>query len=191
MPLDLTLDHVAVLTSSIEACAARLGFPDADLGAIESFPSEGTRELYLGAGGALLLLLQPAGDGPGPYHSALAKRGPGLHHLAVNCTDLAAAVTGCGAHGWLMHPHSILSVAQSGTAWLCRPGCPTLLEVCQRPAPLPEAEACTVEQVELARAGDRAWPAGMVDIFAAGLVAPGETTRLRIGGRWHDLGAVP
>ncbi|MEL7238718.1 MAG: VOC family protein, partial [Planctomycetota bacterium] len=85
------LDHVAILVRSIEDTVERLGQLDAPSGEIEAFPGEGTRELYLGEPGRAgrLLLLQPLGDS-GPYARAMAKRGPGLHHVAFRTRDIDA-----------------------------------------------------------------------------------------------------
>ncbi len=83
VPSSWQLDHVALLCTSIESSlqtlAARL--PRNALGSfapgkIETFPSEGTRECYIGKkgnGGARLLLMEAVGSS-GPYARALAKR---------------------------------------------------------------------------------------------------------------------
>ena len=77
------LDHVALLCDSIESSLASLAalLPEEAAscfapGKIESFPSEGTRECYVGKnknGGARLLLMEAVGSS-GPYARALAKR---------------------------------------------------------------------------------------------------------------------
>lgn len=77
------LDHVALLCKSIESSIASLAamLPEEAAscfapGKIETFPSEGTRECYVGQnkdGGARLLLMEAVGS-TGPYARALAKR---------------------------------------------------------------------------------------------------------------------
>ena len=67
------LDHVALLTRSIEGTLAKLrdagvidGHP---VGPVEPFPAEGTRECYLGAQSRKLLLMEAVGT-DGPYARA-------------------------------------------------------------------------------------------------------------------------
>ena len=137
----LPLDHVALVVRRIEPVLDRLEGLEA--GPIEAFPSEGTREVYLGAGVARLLLMEPT-TADGPYARALAKRGPGLHHVAVETPDLDEFLA--QVRGWLLVPACLPGLAQTRTAWLARPGVATLLEVHEGEA----AEGTlVVEQVEL------------------------------------------
>lgn len=135
------LDHVALVVRRLEPVLERLDWLEA--GPIEAFPSEGTREVYLGVGLGRLLLMEPT-NGQSPYARALAKRGAGLHHMAINVPDLREFL-GC-VRGWLLVPACLQDLARTRTAWLARPGVATLLEV-------HEAEraegAAVVEQVEL------------------------------------------
>ncbi|MEO7819737.1 MAG: VOC family protein [Actinomycetota bacterium] len=135
------LDHVALVVHRLEPVLERLDW--LETGPIEDFPSEGTREVYLGVGSGRLLLMEPT-NGEGPYARAFAKRGAGLHHVAINVPDLREFL-GC-VRGWLLVPALLQEVARTRTAWLARPGVATLLEV-------HEAEraegAAVVEQVEL------------------------------------------
>jgi len=122
------IDHVALLVPRIEPVLEKLGGLAEEAGDIEEFPSEGTRELYVGGDGrqARLLLMEARGD-QGPYARALAKRGPGLHHVALDVPDLDAFLV--GLRGWLVHPACLPGLARSRTLWLARPGISTLLEV--------------------------------------------------------------
>lgn len=120
------LDHVALLVPHLEPALERLGDLAEWIGPIEEFPSEGTREVYIGEGPGKLLLLEPISSS-GPYARALAKRGPGLHHVALNTSNLDAFLA--EVRGWLLHPVSLETVEKSRTAWFARPGVPTLLEV--------------------------------------------------------------
>ena len=82
------IDHVAVLVADLEAALRDLTPLGLETGPIEEFPSEGTRECYLGRSdqSAKLLLLTPHGDA-GPYARALARRGPGLHHVGLRAAS--------------------------------------------------------------------------------------------------------
>ena len=122
------LDHVALLTRSVEGTVAKLtqeGTIDGQaVGPIETFPAEGTRECYIGAASGKLLLMEAVGT-QGPYARALAKRGPGLHHVAFAVPDLQSALA---LGGWQQHAICAKSVPR-GTGWLFCRGVPTLLEL--------------------------------------------------------------
>jgi methylmalonyl-CoA/ethylmalonyl-CoA epimerase len=122
----IPLDHVALVVSSLEPVLQQLDHIAGEVGPIESFPSEGTREVYVGESAAKLLLMEPT-SAEGPYARALEKRGPGLHHVALNTPDLDAFLS--DVRGWLLLPTSVQTIAKSRTAWLARPGVSTLLEV--------------------------------------------------------------
>lgn len=119
-----TLDHVALLTRSIEQSCRVLGCPADD---IDEFPAEGTRELYIGDPDRPRLLLMEA-IGPGPYQRALAKRGPGLHHAALRVSSPRAFAV---ASGWLVHPRALEEPDRM--LWLAHPSVPCLLEVMAAP----------------------------------------------------------
>ena len=124
----LEIDHVAYVVRSIEKTVDRRGL-NADLSAIEEFPGEGTRELYLGDSGQAgrLLLMEPIGEGP--YLRALEKRGEGLHHVAYFVDDVAEYVASIAGSGWLLHPASVELLTSARQIWLCRPGVECLFEV--------------------------------------------------------------
>ena len=135
------LDHVALVVRKLEPVIERLNGLEA--GPIEAFPSEGTREVYLGEGAARLLLLEPT-EPSGPYARAIDKRGPGLHHVALNVPDMDAFLA--RVRGWLVVPACIPDLNSSRTAWLARPGVGALLEVVEGE---PALGTAVVEQVEL------------------------------------------
>ena len=164
------LDHIALVVPQLEPVLARLDHVAGQIGPVEAFPSEGTREVYVGEGAAKLLLMEPTSS-EGPYARALAKRGPGLHHVALHTPDLAGFLG--EVRGWLLLPASAQTIANSKTAWLARPGVPTLLEVHE--APLTSGEPL-VSAVEL--------PAELGNLYpTAGLTrSPDEATWLTIGG---------
>ncbi len=176
------IDHVALLVPRIELVLEKLGGLATEAGDIEEFPSEGTRELYVGGEGrqARLLLMEARGD-QGPYARALAKRGPGLHHLALDVLDLDAFLV--GLRGWLVHPAGLPELAVSRTVWLARPGIPTLLEIHEAK---PGSGEPVVEGLEVPV------PAGLAELLhlrvgeepVAGLLpSPDDACWLRLGGR--------
>lgn len=123
-----TCDHVAFVLADLEPALAVLRALDLPVGPVEEFPGEGTREVYVGEDGqaARLLLMQPLGA-EGPYARALAKRGPGLHHLAFRAPDAKAFVA--ERPGWFLIPQSLELYEASRTVWLARPGVGALIEV--------------------------------------------------------------
>lgn len=135
-----SLSHVALLVRSAKAAAAVCEAAKWELGPVEDFPSEGTREIYVGPPGkdALLLLMQAIG--PGPYRGALKKRGPGLHHVAVNVASIEDYVASLAGSGWLLHPASLHTLAKRKTVYLARPGLGALIEVQQPKQPSPGRE---------------------------------------------------
>lgn len=148
--MEARLDHVALLVAALEPTldALRAQVDGLVPGPIETFEGEGTREVYLDRGqpgSARLLLLQPIG--PGPYARALARRGPGLHHVALEVASARAYAL--GLESWLLHPRSLDTWAATKTLWLARPGVGVLIEVQERAPATAEPGAPVVEQVEV------------------------------------------
>jgi len=124
----IKLDHIAILTTSLEQCIDQLpiGFDPQE---IEEQPAEGTREQYVFTqveDSPTLLFLEPIQ--PGPYQTAMEKRGPGLHHLGCTTNSLDEAIGHLSNAGLLLHPISLKTYAE-GVVWLCRPGVPYLIEL--------------------------------------------------------------
>ncbi len=126
------LNHIAILVGSIEETIEASSFPNEIIGPVETFPSEGTKEVYVGPENQLgrVLLMQPNGDGP--YLNALKKRGPGLHHVAIDVENLDNFLNCLPGSGWFLHPKSISFYKDSRQVYLCRPGVSTLIEVQER-----------------------------------------------------------
>ena len=122
------VNHVAVLTHTLEAVTSRL--PDFCTPLeIEEQPAEGTREQYVniaGEGAPMLLLMQPVAQGP--YMRAMKKRGPGLHHIGGTTGSISALLPRIAEHRLLVHPISLHTIARK-EVWLCRPGVPFLVEI--------------------------------------------------------------
>jgi hypothetical protein len=123
--------HVAVLVPSVLKAAnylAKFGF---QIGKEAEWDGEGTKEIYIERDRAnALLLMEPIK--PGAYQRAMFKRGPGLHHLAIDVLNLESYLESLVGSGWLLHPRSIRTIKQSQTAYLARPGFPALIEVQER-----------------------------------------------------------
>ena len=120
--------HVSILVSSVEKAAEFLKRFDFQIAEAEIWEGEGTKEIYVEKElGNSLLLVQPIK--PGPYQTALDKRGPGLHHMAIDVLNLESFLNSISGSGWLLHLNSINSMKDFKTAYLARPGFPGLIEV--------------------------------------------------------------
>lgn len=127
------LNHVALLIPNAVKAGEYLKSFDFKVGAAEEWEGEGTLEIYVGdlkSQMANLLLMQPMKEGA--YTRAMAKRGAGLHHIAIDVLDLEAYIDQLSGSGWLLHPKSLKTIKHSQTAYLARPDVPTLIEVQQR-----------------------------------------------------------
>lgn len=88
----MTLDHVGIAVENLAAAIDRwsplLGAPDAPP---EEVPSQRVRVAFLSAGETHLELLEPTAP-DSPVGQFLARRGPGLHHLAFRVPSVDAAL---------------------------------------------------------------------------------------------------
>ena len=93
------VDHVGVavedLDSAIELYSEGLGMP---LQHRETVSEQGVEAALLGVGESHVELLFPLGEDT-PVGRFIAKRGPGLHHAAYRCADVAEALEECRARG--------------------------------------------------------------------------------------------
>jgi LAO/AO transport system kinase len=121
-PGEFAIDHLGIAVKSIEAA---LGFYEGQLGMQvalrETVPHEKVNVAMLPAGGPRIELLEPT-DADSVIARFLAKRGEGLHHVALRVPDLSATVerlraagarllnepqTGAGGHRYVfVHPAS-------------------------------------------------------------------------------------
>ncbi len=130
--MNSSLSHIALLVPSAEASAKFLNAQGIETEAPEVFESEGTKEIYVGSyetQKGLLLLLEAISDGP--YKRAMTKRGPSLHHIALDVLNVAEFVLKAQAEGWTLHSASTETMTHK-TAWLFSKGVPTLIEVHQK-----------------------------------------------------------
>jgi methylmalonyl-CoA/ethylmalonyl-CoA epimerase len=93
------VDHLGVavedLDAAIELYSERLGMP---LQHRETVSEQGVEAALLGVGDSHVELLRPLGENT-PIGRFLAKRGPGLHHTAYRCADVAEVLEQCRARG--------------------------------------------------------------------------------------------
>ena len=78
----LPLDHVAIAVENLEAGSAPYLLLGLEVVSEESLPQQGVRVRMLQAGDSRIELLEPLEEGS-QVARFLAKRGPGLHHLAL------------------------------------------------------------------------------------------------------------
>jgi methylmalonyl-CoA/ethylmalonyl-CoA epimerase len=93
------IDHVGVavedLDASIELYRDLLGMP---LEHRETVSEQGVEAALMSVGDSHVELLAPLGDDT-PVGKFLAKRGPGLHHTAYRCDDVARTLEDCRQRG--------------------------------------------------------------------------------------------
>ena len=98
----LGIDHVAVLTGDLDKGAAPfLELLGLVAGPREVVAAQKTEAYFVLTGdeaGACVELIAPAGGNAG-LEKVLAKRGPGLHHVAFRVDDVAAALAELDARG--------------------------------------------------------------------------------------------
>jgi methylmalonyl-CoA epimerase len=93
------IDHIGVAVADLEAAVAlheqTYGMPVAHR---ETVADQGVEAVLLDVGESHVELLRPLGDDT-PVGRFLAKRGPGLHHVAYQVADIDAALAELRARG--------------------------------------------------------------------------------------------
>ena len=93
-----SLNHLAVAVTNLEEALAfyrdALGLT---LERVEDVPSEAVRVAFLPLGDGEIELMQPTRDDTG-VAKWLAKRGPGMHHVCIQVSDIAATLARLKAH---------------------------------------------------------------------------------------------
>ena len=93
------LDHVGIavadLTQALAFYRDALGL---EIDPPEDVPSQQVRAHFIPAGGPTLELLEATSEAS-PITASIAKRGPGLHHVALEVDDLVAALAELGSRG--------------------------------------------------------------------------------------------
>ncbi len=94
-----SIDHVGVAVEDIDASLAlyEQSF-EMPLVHRETVSEQGVEAVLLGVGDSHVELLAPLGDDT-PVGKFLAKKGPGMHHTAYRCADVATAIEQCRARG--------------------------------------------------------------------------------------------
>ena len=94
MKLD-RIDHIGVAVEDLDAAMALyggpFGLPDVHH---ESVPEQGVEAVLLDVGENHVELLSPLGEET-PVGKFLAKRGPGIHHVAYQVSDIDSALAAC------------------------------------------------------------------------------------------------
>ena len=94
-----SVDHIGVavddLDASIKLYSEQLGMP---LEHRETVAEQGVEAALLGVGASHVELLAPLAEDT-PVGKFLAKRGPGIHHAAYRCADVAATLESCKERG--------------------------------------------------------------------------------------------
>lgn len=98
--MQLPLDHVAI---AVESIASSQPLFESLLGAagspVEHIVSQGVSVVFIGSGTARIELIEPA-SADTPVGRFLARRGPGLHHIAYRVPDVDAALARFAADGF-------------------------------------------------------------------------------------------
>lgn len=94
-----SIHHVAFAVESLdEAIETYRHLFGAEVELRETVEGQGVEAAYLRCGTGRIELLAPAGEDT-PVGRFLAKRGPGMHHVALEVDDVRAAVTELAAAG--------------------------------------------------------------------------------------------
>ena len=98
---DIKLNHLAIVVDDMDAALRfwRESIGLAQAGEIESVSAEDVDIAFLSLGDAHIELIQPTTDDSG-VANYLAKRGPGLHHLCLEVSDLEAKLNELRARGY-------------------------------------------------------------------------------------------
>jgi methylmalonyl-CoA/ethylmalonyl-CoA epimerase len=93
------VDHVGVAVEDLDSAIALYseGF-GLSVEHRETVTEQGVEAALIGVGDSHVELLRPLSDDT-PVGRFLAKRGPGLHHTAYRCSDVAVALEQCRTRG--------------------------------------------------------------------------------------------
>jgi len=98
----MKVDHIGIATRQIDETLALwrdvLGL---EIDSTEELPEQGVRVAMLPIGDSHIELLEPLSQ-DSPVGKFLAKRGPGIHHIAVRVTDIRASLAQLKEKGTLL-----------------------------------------------------------------------------------------
>jgi methylmalonyl-CoA/ethylmalonyl-CoA epimerase len=93
------IDHIGVAVADLDAAIELYGDVfEMPLQHRETVAEQGVEAALVGVGDSHVELLAPLGDET-PVGRFLSKRGPGLHHTAYRCPDVADALDLCRSRG--------------------------------------------------------------------------------------------
>src|SRR6187455_3302316 len=93
------IDHIGVAVEDLDASIALYETTfGMKLVHRETVTEQGVEAVLLGVGESHVELLAPLGDDT-PVGKFLAKKGPGIHHTAYRCADVAQAIEQCRSRG--------------------------------------------------------------------------------------------
>ena len=88
----MKVDHIGIATHQIdEALALWRDVLDLKIDSVEDVADQGVRVAMLAIGESHIELLEPL-SAETPVGKFLAKRGPGVHHVAIRVTDIRASL---------------------------------------------------------------------------------------------------
>ncbi len=134
MHSDVRIEHIAIAVPDLEAAVSTfssiLGLSDSGRETVES---EQVRVAFFDVGAARIELLEPTSD-ESPVGRFLKRRGPGLHHIALEVDDIEVALERCRAAGIESIGEAARSGAGSRRVAFLHPGTTggTLLELSER-----------------------------------------------------------
>lgn len=127
------IDHVGIAVDDLDAALSSWGRLGLHGAVVEEIPEQGVRVAMLAVGGGKVELLQPLGPDT-PVGRFLARRGPGVHHVAFRVDDIQAALAAAEAEGF--EPIDRAPRRGAGGALIAflhpRSTGGTLVELCQR-----------------------------------------------------------
>ena len=85
------VDHLGVAVRSIAVARDFYEMLGLTVGPVETLPDDGVSAAFIVTGGTRLELLEPLGS-DGPIARFLARKGEGIHHIAFDVRDIAAAL---------------------------------------------------------------------------------------------------
>lgn len=93
------IDHVGIAVDDLDAAIDLYsGSFGMSIEYRETVTEQGVEAVLLGVGESHVELLSPLGDET-PVGKFLAKKGPGIHHIAYRCEDVAAVLEQCRQNG--------------------------------------------------------------------------------------------
>lgn len=106
-----SIDHIGIAVNSLaEAVPAFAALLGSNVSGTEEVPSEGVRVAFFGEGSGRIELLEPTtADSPVARH--LERRGEGVHHVCLSCSDLEAVLERAEEAGLRVLPPRIRSGA--------------------------------------------------------------------------------